>query len=109
MSLIKVIIYATSTSKEPFSEWKNQLDENEKAIIRTRINRVKLGNFGDCTIIKSGKGLWELVIDHGPGYRIYFGKKDNNVIVLLTGGIKKSQTRDIEKAKKYWLECKELL
>jgi putative addiction module killer protein len=50
----------------------------------------------------------ELRIDQGPGHRIYFGKEGTTIVILLTGGSKKSQTRDIAKAKQYWLEYKEL-
>ena len=107
MSLIKIIIYATDTGKEPFSEWEDGLDKKMRAIVMKRLDRIKLGNFGDAKRIQGGNGLWELRIDHGPGYRIYFGRKDTTIVILLTGGSKKSQTRDIAKAKKYWIEYKE--
>lgn len=74
-----------------------------------RLDRIRIGNFGDAKKIQGGSGIWELRIDHGPGYRIYFGKKGTMIIVLLIGGSKKSQTRDIVKAKQYWLEYRELL
>jgi putative addiction module killer protein len=67
-----------------------------------------LGNFGDSKIIKGGDGIWELRINFGPGYRVYFGKKGTTIIILLLGGNKGTQERDIIKAKKYWLEYKEL-
>ena len=108
MSLIKIVLYATDTGKEPFSNWENGLDKKIRAIIMKRLNRIQLGNFGDAKRIQSGGGIWELRIDHGPGYRIYFGKKGETIVILLTGGSKKSQTRDIAKAKQYWLEYKEL-
>jgi putative addiction module killer protein len=60
-------------------------------------------------MIKGGEGVWELRIDYGPGYRIYFGKKGTTIVILLTGRDKKSQDRDIAKAKKYWLDCKDLI
>ena len=56
---------------------------------------------------KSCQGVWELILDFGPGYRIYFGKKGQLIVILLTGGEKKSQTRDIAKAKQYWREYEE--
>jgi putative addiction module killer protein len=68
-----------------------------------------LGNFGDCKLIKGGEGVSELRIDYGPGYRIYFGKDKATIVALLIGGNKGSQTRDIAKAKRYWLDYKESL
>ncbi len=105
---MKIVIYATDTGKEPFSDWENGLDKKIRAIVIKRLDRIKLGNFGDAKRIQSGNGIWELRIDHGPGYRIYFGKDETTIVILLTGGNKKSQTRDITKAKQYWLEYKEL-
>jgi putative addiction module killer protein len=107
MSLLKLITYTTSTGKEPFSIWLQGLDRKDRSIIITRIGRVRLGNFGDCKSIKDGEGILELRIDYGPGYRIYFGRKGTTVIVLLIGGDKGSQTKDITKAKLYWRTFKE--
>lgn len=109
MSLVKIILYSTATGKEPFSDWEGGLDKRIRAIVINRLDRIRLGNFGDAKIIKGGNGIWELRIDHGPGYRIYFGKKGSMIVILLTGGDKRSQNRDITKAKRYWLEYKELL
>ena len=100
---IKAIIYKTSTGKQPFSEWFIDLDRETRAIVTTRLKRVGLGNFGDCKMLKQTDGVWELRIDYGPGYRIYFGKQGNEVVVLLVGGDKGSQERDIAKAQRYWL------
>ena len=71
-----------------------------RAKIRVRLNRIRLGNFGDCKSV--GGGVSELRIPHGPGYRVYFGRKDNMVVILLYGGDKKTQSRDIELAQTYW-------
>ncbi len=67
-----------------------------------------MGNFGDAKRIKGGEGVLELRISYGPGYRIYFGKDGSTVVVLLIGGDKGSQNRDIAKAKRYWLDYKDL-
>jgi len=107
MDNIKVINYTTSTGKEPFNDWLLKLDTNTRAIIRARIARIRLGNFGDCKIIKGAPGICELRIAYGPGYRVYLGKKGTTVVILLIGGDKRSQLRDIEKAKRYWLEYKD--
>lgn len=108
MNIIKVVNYITKVGKEPFNDWLEDLDLKTEAVIRTRINRVRLGNLGDCKPIKNGEGVWELRIDYGPDYRIYFGKLGSEVIILLIGGDKGSQNRDILKAKKYWLDFKEI-
>ena len=105
--MIKIKIYSTARGKKPFIEWIEDLDAKTRSIVQARINRVILGNFGDCKIIKNGDGIQELRIDFGPGYRIYFGMEEKVIVVLLVGGNKRSQAKDIVKAKKYWLEYKE--
>ncbi|MFI5333281.1 MAG: type II toxin-antitoxin system RelE/ParE family toxin [Candidatus Babeliales bacterium] len=107
MSLIKIIVYKTNTQKEPFTEWLFDLDKETRALITARLKRLSLGNFGKSKLLKQASGVWELIIDYGPGYRIYFGKEGNSIVVLLTGGDKGSQTRDIAKAERYWLDHKE--
>lgn len=72
------------------------------AIVRARLNRIRLGNFGDCKSV--GNGVEELRIDFGPGYRIYFGRQGLLAVILLCGGDKKTQARDIATAQKYWKE-----
>jgi len=71
-------------------------------MVRVRLNRLRLGNFGDCKFV--GDGVHELRIAYGPGYRVYFGREGNFVVILLSGGDKGSQTRDITKAKEFWLD-----
>jgi putative addiction module killer protein len=107
MDKIKIINYKTSLKKEPFTEWINSLDITERAIIHTRLNRIRIGNFGDCKSIKNCPGIFEFRINFGPGYRIYYGKIQTTVILLLCGGIKHSQSRDIERARYYWEDYKE--
>lgn len=70
-------------------------------MVLNRLDRVEVGNFGDCKHL--GNGIWELRIALGPGYRVYFGE-DGDRVVLLQGGSKKTQTQDIKIAKKYWSE-----
>jgi putative addiction module killer protein len=74
--------------------------EETRNRIRSRLTRVELGNFGDYKAL--GGGLFELRLQFGPGYRIYFGTVNNSVILLLGGGDKSSQGSDIQKARKYW-------
>ncbi len=68
--------------------------------IRNRITRVELGNFGDTKLV--GKGIFELRFHFNSGYRVYFGKEGDQVIILISGGDKGSQAKDIIKAWKYW-------
>jgi putative addiction module killer protein len=95
--------FRTADGKTPFDEWINKLDVSVRAAIRAYIDRVALGGARrNVTRIKEGDGVFEITIDKGPGYRVYFGEFNNRVILLLAGGIKKGQFRDIEMAKKYW-------
>lgn len=107
MNTIQIIIYKTSANKEPYSIWEAKLDIMTRAVINNRLDRMSLGNFGDAKLLKSTGGIWELRINWGPGYRIYFGKSAKTIVVLLIGGDKKSQESDIQKAQSYWLDYKE--
>lgn len=95
--------YVTPDGKNPFRKWLHDLrDVSVRAKIRVRLNRVRLGNFGDTKAV--GGGVSELRIPYGPGYRMYFARAGGTVVLLLCGGDKSSQKRDIEKAKQYWLD-----
>lgn len=74
----------------------------DQAAVAARLARVEGGNLGDCKTIKGGQGVKELRIPKGPGYRIYFGEDGDTIVILLTGGGKGSQKKDIEKAKAFW-------
>jgi putative addiction module killer protein len=100
MEEIDIEIYKTAAGKRPFEIWIKDLKEiHTRAKILTRLDRLKLGNFGDCKTLQ--EGVCELRIHYGPGIRIYYGKIGNKVILLLCGGNKSSQNRDIDKAKEY--------
>jgi putative addiction module killer protein len=93
--------YLDENGKSPFREWILSLkDIKTRARIRMRVNRLWLGNFGDCRFL--GNGVYELKIDLGPGYRIYLGRESDVILILLCGGDKKNQRKDIVKAKKLW-------
>jgi len=95
--------YLKSDGKNPFRDWLLDLrDVNARAKIRVRLNRIRLGNFGDTKSV--GDGVFELRISHGPGYRVYFARTSNTVVLLLCGGDKSSQKRDIKTAKDYWAD-----
>ncbi|MCL6527590.1 MAG: type II toxin-antitoxin system RelE/ParE family toxin [Thermaceae bacterium] len=82
---------------EVFAEWFASLrDARARAVINARLRRVELGNLGDCAPV--GEGVSELRIHYGPGYRVYFVQRGLEVVVLLAGGDKSSQSRDIKRA-----------
>ncbi|MCY4431914.1 MAG: type II toxin-antitoxin system RelE/ParE family toxin [Rhodospirillales bacterium] len=82
---------------ERFTEWFSTLrDSRAKGRIDVRIRRLSLGNPGDVRSV--GKGVSELRIDHGPGYRVYFTRRGRDVVILLAGGDKRTQARDIQDA-----------
>lgn len=92
-------VYATEQGKEPFNEWlKSIRDKKTKATLLLRIQRLREGNFGD---FKSFDGLYELRVNFGPGYRIYCAKMGNQLILLLGGGDKSTQSKDIKNCKSY--------
>ncbi len=94
-------VYLTAEGRAPFTEWLDSLrDTRVRVKIRTRLNRIRLGNFGDSASV--GEGVKELRIDFGPGYRVYFGQAGTKVVLLLCGGDKSTQTQDILQAKSYW-------
>ena len=98
---IELLEYLTENGQNPFRDWLEGLrDRQARAKIRVRLNRIRLGNFGDAKSV--GKGVSELRIPHGPGYRVCFGREGNTVVILLFGGDKKTQSKDIAVAKQYW-------
>lgn len=101
MNLKIVRRYVASNGNIPFDEWFDGLrDRKAKSKIAARLERVELGNLGDCRSV--GDGVYELRIYYGPGYRIYFGEVGSAIILLLCGGDKSTQAKDIHQAKKYW-------
>ena len=99
-------LYVTSDGDIPFEDWLLSLRSlKTQAKIDARLQRVALGNLGDVRFV--GEGVYELKIDYGPGYRIYFAQVDTIVVLLFCGGDKGSQNQDITIAKKYWKEYQE--
>jgi putative addiction module killer protein len=83
---------------EEYASWIRSLrDDRAKAKIALRVDRLALGNPGDVRPV--GDGLSEMRVDYGPGYRVYYGKHGDSIILLLCGGTKNGQSRDIKKAK----------
>ncbi len=93
--------YQTPTGREPFTDWLEKLhDRKGRAIIKTRLDRLRLGDFGRHRSV--GDGVSELKVDFGPGYRIYFGRIREATVLLLLGGDKSTQGRDIARARLYF-------
>ncbi len=105
---LEVISFKTCSGRVPFAKWYDQLDNTTQYIIDRHFARLKVGMFSDIRRIIGGDGICELRIHSGPGYRIYFAYESLNVIVILLGGSKNTQAKDIEKAKKYWKKYKEV-
>jgi len=95
--MIEVRRYITAGDKDVIGEWLAGLkDKKAWAKIRTRIARLRAGNYGDAKWI--AEKIHELRIDHGPGYRVYFTKLDRETVLLLCGGDKRTQTANIARA-----------
>ncbi len=93
--------YVSRDGKIPFTGWWRKLrDRQARNRIQIQIDRLELGNTGDCKSL--GDGVYELRIHYGPGYRIYYGKTGKQIILLLCGGNKASQQQDVRRAKQYW-------
>jgi putative addiction module killer protein len=92
--------YLSAEGKSPFREWLDSLTVVVRARIQARVLRFELGNLGDHKTV--GAGVWEARVMFGPGYRIYFGKDGDAIIVLLVGGDKRSQAKDISRAQEFW-------
>ncbi len=91
---------------EIFTQWRSKLkDEIARAAIALRLTRLGLGHAGDASPV--GDGVSELRIHYGPGYRIYFQRRGKTIVVLLCGGVKSTQAKDIAKAKKLAKEWSE--
>jgi len=97
--------YLTADGRKPFKEWLDGLrDIAARQKVRIRLDRVRLGNLGRNRSV--GEGVYEIKIDYGPGYRIYYGLERKRLILLLLGGDKSSQDKDISLAREYWKDHK---
>ena len=92
----------TASGSNPFRDWLSTLDTRMRARVQARLMRFEDGNLGDHKFLDAG--VWEARLDFGPGYRVYFGREGTVVVLLLCGGDKSTQTRDIGRAKGYWKE-----
>jgi putative addiction module killer protein len=97
--------YLTADGKSPFRAWLDSLTVAVRARIQARVLRFEMGNLGDYKSV--GSGVWEARMMFGPGYRIYFGKDSESIIVLLVGGDKGSQSKDTSRAQELWRDYRE--
>jgi len=105
MSLLALREYVEN-GRSPFAEWFDGLDAAVAARIHSHLRRMTQGNFGDSKPV--GGGVSELRIDAGPGYRVYYGQDGQTLVILLGGGSKKRQSRDIADAVSRWEHYKSL-
>lgn len=102
---MQLLYYQTASGRLPFAQWLKELrDPQARGRIRIRLARAIAGNLGDCESV--GDGVMELRIDWGPGYRVYFARVGQAVLLLLCGGDKSRQDKDIQRAKDYFRDYK---
>jgi putative addiction module killer protein len=103
--MYKIKHYLLESGLDPFEKWMSGLkDIKARAKINVKVDRLSMGNFSTSKPL--GAGISELKIDYGPGYRVYYGLSGKYVILLLCGGDKSTQQKDIETAKEYWANFK---
>lgn len=102
--MIDVRQFVGANGRSPFTDWLGSLDNVASAIVLRALYRLEQGNFSNVKSV--GMGVLEYRINFGPGYRMYFGKDGETVVILLGGGTKKRQDRDISDAIACWAEYK---
>ena len=103
--MIELRRYQLADQGTPVTDWLQALrDVRARAQIEVRLRRVSAGNFGDCKTV--GEGVSELRVDIGLGYRVYYARHGQTLVILLCGGDKTSQQNDITRAKSYWADWK---
>ena len=99
--MLSIRYYRRTNGRHPFKDWLMHLaDKRARAAVLRRIDRLAEGNFGEHRFLRDG--VWELKIDVGPGYRVYYAKDGKTVILLLSAGSKRTQRPDIDRAVEYW-------
>ena len=105
MAVYEIYYYQTVAGERPFIEWLERMNDSQaRARIEARLARVAAGNLGDIETV--GEGVLELRIDWGPGYRVYFCRLGQAMVLLLCGGDKRTQQKDIKRAKEYFEDYK---
>jgi putative addiction module killer protein len=101
----QIVEFLNSAGVSPFARWREKLDPTTRARVTVAVLRLEAGNFS--AVKGEGEGIFELRMDFGPGYRIYFGKHGEDIVILLGGGTKKRQQADIQSARALWQEYKQ--
>jgi putative addiction module killer protein len=102
--VVEILEYVNAAGISPFAKWREKLDVTTRARVTVAVLRLETGNF---SIAKgAGAGIFELRLDFGPGYRVYFGKDGEQLVILLGGGTKRRQPADIKAAQALWQEYK---
>ena len=102
--MIELRGYIDGRGKKRFAGWFDSLDSSAAAKVTIALTRMEQGNFSNARGV--GSGVYEYKIDFGPGYRIYFGRDGNTLVILLGGGTKKRQDKDIQDAQACWADYK---
>jgi putative addiction module killer protein len=102
--MIELRAYVGEQGNKPFAEWLDGLDAQAAAEVTIALARMEQGNFSQVRGV--GSGVFERKVDLGPGYRIYFGKDGDTLVILVGGGTKKRQQHDIAAAQECWTEYK---
>ena len=105
MPMAEIRYYVAPDGRQPFAEWFSDLEPVARAKVTRAIARLELGNVSNVKTV--GEGVLEIRIDFGPGYRVYFGRDGDALVILLTGGTKKRQQRDIDAAHACWQDYKQ--
>ncbi len=102
--MVDVREYLDAGERSPFSEWRSRLNVEARRKVTTALYRVGLGNFSNVKGV--GAGVFECRINFGPGYRVYFGRDGEQIVILLGGGTKQRQQNDIQLALERWQDYK---
>ena len=102
--MLELHYYLTAGGESPFAGWFDDLDAPAAAKVTVALARLGQGNTSNAKTV--GEGVQEYRIDWGPGYRVYFGRDGDTLVILLTGGTKKRQQHDIAQAKELWTDYK---
>ena len=96
--------YISLTGQSPFTDWFGRLNPHAAARVSDALHRMEQGNLSSSSVKRLTGGIFEYRINYGPGYRIYFGRRGQRIIILLGGGTKQRQQSDIHKAQRLWKE-----
>jgi putative addiction module killer protein len=103
--VLDIRYYVATDGRQPFAEWLGELEAVARAKVVRAVARMAQGNLSNVKPV--GSGVLEYRIDFGPGYRVYFGRDGETLVILLSGGSKKRQQRDIESALDYWQDYRQ--